>query len=302
MPVQVLRPRADAALPFHLDRGEHPPKPRSRLPGQARAIRKGAAILLWTFPALIVQAAMLALPGRGKVVFARQYWAGVSWLLGLEIRVVGLPAQVPGRAVVFAANHTSWLDIPVLGGRIEACFVSKGEIARWPVVSTVARLGRTVFVSRKAASTGRERDDMRARLAAGDNLLLFPEGTSSDGSRVLPFRTPFFAVAEGGSPPLVQPVSIVYDRLVGLPVGRNTRPVFAWYGDMDMGSHFWRLAQWPKMRATILLHPPLDPASFPNRKELARTCWTMVANGAAQLRQNRPVNANATNSTTANKD
>ena len=83
-------------------------------------------------------------------------------------------------------------------------------------------------------------------LKAGDNLILFPEGTSSDGSRVLPFRTSFFAVAEvragedRSELPLIQPVSVVYDRLGGLPTGRASRPVFAWYGDMDIASHFWR--------------------------------------------------------------
>ena len=109
---------------------------------------------------------------------------------------------------------------------------------------------------------------MRAVLKAGDNLILFPEGTSSDGSRVLPFRTSFFAVAEARAGeerselPLIQPVSVVYDRLGGLPAGRASRPVFAWYGDMDIASHFWRLAQHIGLRATVLVHTPLDPGLF----------------------------------------
>ena len=89
--------------------------------------------------------------------------------------------------------------------------------------------------------------------------------------------------------PLVQPVSVVYDRLAGLPVGNARRAVFAWYGDMDLASHFWQLAQWRSMRASILLHPPLDPADFPTRKALAQAAWDAVAEGAALLRQNRPV-------------
>jgi 1-acyl-sn-glycerol-3-phosphate acyltransferase len=134
---------------------------------------------------------------------------------------------------------------------------------------------------------------MRARLQAGGNLILFPEGTSSDGSRVLPFRSAFLSVAElpvttDGRPPLVQPVSIVYDRLAGLPTGRASRPLFAWYGDMNIGSHFWQLAQHRGLRATILLHAPLDPASFASRKELTRVVWQIAADGAATLRQNRP--------------
>ena len=131
---------------------------------------------------------------------------------------------------------------------------------------------------------------MRERLRAGDNLILFPEGTSSDGSRVLPFRSSFLAVAEaaGGPPPVIQPVSIVYDRLGGLPTRRASRPVFAWYGDMDIASHFWRLGQHPGMRVTVLLHAPLDPAAFPDRKALSQAVWRTVADGASTLRQNRP--------------
>jgi 1-acyl-sn-glycerol-3-phosphate acyltransferase len=237
-----------------------------------------------------VQAICLLLPGRLKTRFPQFYWTNVCRLLGLQVRVVGSPAGGPGRRpVVYVSNHSSWLDIPVLGGRLDACFVSKDEVGGWPLVGTIARLGRTVFISRRRHATGRERESMRERLTSGDNLLLFPEGTTSDGSRVLPFRTSFFAVAEGAGPPLIQPISVVYDRLGGLPTGRSSRPVFAWYGDMDLATHFWRFAQYRGLRVTVMLHPPLDPASFAGRKELSREVWRIVAHGASWLRQNRPV-------------
>jgi len=255
-----------------------------------RVVRRAGGVALWTVPCMPVQAICLALPGRPKVLFAQFYWNVVCRLLGVRVRVIGTPASGAGkRPVVFVSNHSSWLDVPVLGARTDACFVSKDEIGQWPIVGTVARLGRTVFVSRQRQATGRERDTMRERLAAGDNLLLFPEGTTSDGSRVLPFRSSFFAVAEGDDPPLIQPVSVVYDRLGGLPTGRASRPVFAWYGDMDLASHFWRFAQHRGLRATVLLHPPIDPARFANRKSLSIAVWQAVADGASRLRQNRPV-------------
>ena len=273
-----------------------PPSPEApRFSGRrpVRAVRRGVSILLWTLPMMVVQGGMLVMPGRGKVVVARLYWASLCRLMGMQVRVIGTPARrLDGRPVVFASNHSSWLDILALGGTLEACFVAKREVGAWPLVSTVARLGRTVFVSRQARNTGQERDAMRARLDAGDSLILFPEGTSSDGSRVLPFRSVFFSVVEdrAGSPrPLVQPVSVVYDQLAGLPMGRASRPVFAWYGDMDLASHFWRLAQHRGLRATVLLHAPVDPAAYPDRKALALAVQHVVANGAAALRQNRPV-------------
>ena len=270
--------------------------PEPNVPGRSllralRAVRRGGLVVVWTLPALLVQAVLIRLPGTPKARFARLYWRGVTCLLGLRVRVVGQRVRsLAGneRSVVFIANHSSWLDIVTLGGLVEACFVSKAEVGRWPGVGTVAKLGRTVFVSRRAGETVRERDEMRARLASGDNLVLFPEGTSSDGSRVLPFRTAFFSIVEGEHPPLVQPVSLVYDRLGWLPTGRAARPMFSWYGGMDLAPHFWRFAQQRGVRATVVFHPPLDPAAFPSRKALAQEAWLVVAEGAAALRQNRP--------------
>jgi lyso-ornithine lipid O-acyltransferase len=260
-----------------------------------RAIRRGILIVLWTLLSMLLQSAMVVLPGRGKVVFARLYWSTMCRLLGLKVRVIGPRLRkrtAGGRPVVYVSNHSSWLDVLVLGGRLEACFIAKEEVAGWPMIGWVAKLGRTVYVRRRRASTPGERDAMRQRLSNGDNLILFPEGTTSDGSRVLPFRSAFLSIAElpatpDGKPPLVQPVSVVYDRLAYLPAGRATRPLFAWYGDMDIGSHFWRLAQHRGLRATVLLHAPLDPADFPSRKALAQATWMAVADGAAALRQNR---------------
>lgn len=279
-----------------------PTNPNRRISRPLRAIRRGVTIALWTAIACLVQAILIVVPGHAKVWFARIYWSVMCRIMGLRVRSIGQPAvRGPARGrrpVVFVSNHSSWLDILVLGGRLEACFISKEEVERWPVIGLVAKLGRTVYVRRTRASTGRERDDMRARLRAGDNLILFPEGTTSDGSRVMPFRSAFLSVAElpataGGLPPIVQPVSVVYDRLGYLPAGRSTRPLFAWYGDMDIGSHFWRLAQFRGLRATVLLHAPLDPRDFANRKALSAATWAAVADGAATLRQNRPVRARA---------
>lgn len=260
-----------------------------------RAARIAAQAVVWTLLALIVQSVLIVLPGPAKVAFGQVYWAVICAMLGMKIRVIGQLAthDASGRPIIYVSNHSSWLDIPVLGARIGASFVAKHEVGTWPVIGLVAKLGRTVYVRRSRASTGRERDDMRDRLASGDSLILFPEGTSSDGSRVLPFRSAFLSLAEqkvtaDGKTAIVQPVSVVYDRLAGLPTGRSSRPLFAWYGDMDIGSHFWRLAQEKGFRATVLLHAPLDPAQFANRKELTAAVWRTCAEGAATLRQNRP--------------
>ena len=116
---------------------------------RVRVVRRGVLVLLFTLAACGVQALCLLVPGRARVVFARLYWASVCRLIGLRVRVVGTQvrrgsggAGPGGRSVVFASNHSSWLDVLVLGGTLEACFVSKAEVDTWPVVKTVARLGR----------------------------------------------------------------------------------------------------------------------------------------------------------------
>ena len=259
------------------------------LGGRIRAIRRMLLVLLWTLVSIPIQAVLVALPRgifpRGKIAFARCYHATLCRLIGLKVQVVGTPSRE--RPVLFLSNHSSWLDILVLGGVLEACFVSKAEVGRWPLISTVARLGRTVFVSRSRGATGKEAGTMRTRMDAGDSLILFPEGTSSDGTRVLPFRSAFLGTADAARQ--VQPVSLVYDRLGGLPACRRDRPIFAWYGDMDIGSHFWRLARRSGARVTVLLHEPFSPAVLPDRKLLATEAGRIVSAGCAALRQNRPV-------------
>ncbi len=263
------------------------------LGGRIRAVRRIVLVILWTLVAIPIQAALLALPGgRGAMAFARFFHAMLCRLIGLRVQVIGRPAthdaagKATRRPVLFLSNHSSWLDVLVLGATLEACFVSKAEIASWPLIRTVARLGRTVFVSRARGATAREAGTLRARLMAGDSLILFPEGTSNDGARVLPFRSAFLATADAAAQ--VQPVSLVYDRLGGLPACRRDRPLFAWYGDMDIASHFWRLARRTGTRATVLLHEPFSPAMLPDRKALAIETGRIVSAGAALLRQNRP--------------
>lgn len=252
--------------------------------GRLRAIRRIVLAVLWTLVAIPIQAVLIRLPGRASIAFGRQYHAVLCRLIGLKVQVVGAPSRGP--SVLFVSNHSSWLDVLVLGSVLEAAFVSKAEVGQWPVVGLVARLGRTVFVSRKRSGTGKEAEEIQERLAAGDSIILFPEGTSNDGTRVLPFRSSFLAVASAARE--VQPVSLVYDRLGGLPACRRDRPLFAWYGDMDIATHFWRIARRSGARATVLLHEPADPAAFPDRKALTAAASEVVAEGAALLRQNRP--------------
>jgi lyso-ornithine lipid O-acyltransferase len=255
-----------------------------------RIVRRLALALFWTLACAVVQAVLLSLPGRGKEAFARFYWRGIAGCLGLRLRVEGRLATDPplaARPVLFVVNHCSWLDIVALGAVLPGCFVAKADVAGWPGIGTVARLGRTVFVSRTRVGTGRERDVLGARLAAGDNLILFPEGTTSNGSLLLPFNSTFLAIAERDPRPLVQPVTIVYDELDGLPLRRHHRPSISWYGDMDLAPHLATVGRHASIGARIVLHEPVPPGSFRNRKALAASLEGLIACEAASLRTQR---------------
>src|SRR5690606_14738865 len=130
-------------------------------------------------------------------------------VIGIRIDQRGTPAAA--RPTLYVSNHSSYLDIVVLGALLPASFVAKAEVAGWPLFGLLSKLQRTVFIDRRRGSTLLQREAIADRLKAGDNLILFPEGTSNDGNRTLPFRSALLSVAEEapeGSPPLaVQPVS-----------------------------------------------------------------------------------------------
>jgi len=136
-----------------------------------------------------------------------------------------------------------------------------------------------------------QRDALGERLREGDNLVLFPEGTSSDGSRVLPFKSSLLAVAEreiNGQPLTVQPVSIAYTRLDGMPMGRYLRPFFAWYGDMDLAGHLWHAVGLGRVTVVVEFHDPVTLEQFGSRKALSDHCYEVVSRGVAAALAGRP--------------
>jgi len=255
--------------------------------GTLRLTLRLVLAVLWTLPSMLLQAIFLYLPGRLPEKFARIYWAGIRRILGLRITVHG--AIAPGRPAIFIANHCSWIDIVALGSVLPGCFVSKADVAKWPLVGWIAKLGRTIFVSRNKATMVQERETMNRRLEAGDNIILFPEGTTSDGTRILPFQSGFLTIADAPAKPSIQLVTIVYDALDGLPVRRRDRPEISWYGDMDMASHFPGIGRRQSYHATLILDPPIPPGGFNNRKTLSAALRTRLEANAAALRQGRRV-------------
>jgi 1-acyl-sn-glycerol-3-phosphate acyltransferase len=229
-----------------------------------------------------VQALFLVLGSPLAAAFPRAYHRLCWRILGFRVETTG--RQSDRHPTLFVSNHVSYLDITMLGGLIRGSFIAKSEVSSWPLFGTLARLQRTVFVERRPQRSAAQRDIVSSRLASGDDLILFPEGTSSDGNRVLPFKSALFGAAEtliDGAPVLLQPVSIAYTRLNGMPMGRHFRPFFAWYGDMEMGSHLWELLGFGIVTVKVEFHPVVTIADFGSRKALAEHCRRVVAEGVA---------------------
>ncbi len=244
----------------------------------------------WTLVLALVQLVAVAL-GLGV---ARRipvlYHRVCLTLFGIRVLRRGEPAAT--RSTLFISNHCGYLDIIVLGSFIPGSFISKAEIAHWPVFGLLARLQRTIFVDRQAVhSTAAQRDIMKRRLASGDNLILFPEGTSSDGNRILKFKSALFSVAEtkiNGDPVQVQPVSIAYTRLDGMPMGRMLRHYCAWFGDIPLLPHIWNLMGIGHITIEVVLHPTVTISEFSSRKELAAYCHDVIAIGVSEALSGRP--------------
>ncbi len=236
----------------------------------------------WTVALAPAQLLFLLFRARGARRLPVVYHRGVCRILGLKVVTYGRP--IADRPALFASNHTSYLDITVLGSLIEGSFVAKAEVAGWPLFGWLAKLQRTVFVDRRITRTKDQRDAMTRRLEAGERLVLFPEGTSNDGNRVLPFKSAFFAVAERpirGRALRVQPVSIAYTRLDDMPMGRYYRPYYAWYGDMDLAGHLWTVMGLGRATVEVEFHEPVTIEQFSSRKALAAHCHGAVAQGVA---------------------
>jgi lyso-ornithine lipid O-acyltransferase len=165
------------------------------------------------------------------------------WLFGVRVIVRG-QAPRAGTPTLVLANHVSWLDIAVMSSLRPLSFIAKQEVATWPVFGTFARMQRCVFLDRtRKTATAAVNETVAKRLAAGDAMVLFPEGTTGDGNKVLPFRSALVGAARaavaGPSAPRIflQTLAVAYTRRNGLPVTRRERPDIAWYGDMELVPH-----------------------------------------------------------------
>lgn len=249
---------------------------RGRSFGRTRTLAGTGAAVAVLVPLYLVVRRVVP-HGRGRL--PRLFHRALTRSLGIHVVIHGRPARRGG--VLFVANHLSWADIPVVGSRILGAFVAKSEIADWGPVGWFADLGRTVYIERRRQATSDARNAIVERLAAGENVILFPEGTNGDGVAVLPFKSGLFAAIEGPGCEdfLVQPVTLAYTRVNGLAVTRELLPDIAWVGDTGLVPHAMSFMSLGKIRAELKFHPAVRVGDFADRKALAKHCHDVVAAG-----------------------
>jgi lyso-ornithine lipid O-acyltransferase len=209
------------------------------------------------------------------------YHGAVCRLLSVTLKIEGVR---PATSALLVSNHVSWLDIPILSAALPLSFIAKREVGTWPFFSALARLQRTVFIDReRRLNTGSSRNDIAERLQAGDCLVLFPEGTSSNGRSVQPFKSAFFGAVEGLEIPVI-PVTVAYKTTRGLPITHRQRPSYAWYGDMDLVPHLWAAIKQGPLFVTVQFHDPLTKA---DRKAMARVAENTVRTGLVEALHGR---------------
>ena len=249
-------------------------------------------VLFWfialTVLLLPLQAIFVALNVPLARHLPRLYHCMVGKIMGLRIHLDGEVLQ--GRPVLLVANHISWMDIIAFSCLAPLSFVAKKEVSTWPGVKVLAWLQRTIYVDRERRQmSSRTASEIANRLADGDCVVLFAEGTSSDGNRVLPFKSALFeAVREAGEETYVQTGALAYTALGGLPLGRRTRPLVAWYGDMEMAGHVWNLLKAGPLDVHIRVGAPMTLSEIGDRKALARHTEHIIRSDVSELLSLRP--------------
>ncbi|TGQ65033.1 MAG: 1-acyl-sn-glycerol-3-phosphate acyltransferase [Mesorhizobium sp.] len=200
----------------------------------------------------------------------------------LILRALGMRVHVKGalsarRPLLIASNHISWTDIMVLGSFTDVKFIARADMEGWPLIGMLSKLQRTVFIEReRKRSSGDQASEIADRMAKGDTMVLFAEGSTGDGNMVLPFKSTLFgaasmAISEGAAQEVfIQPVAIVYTRLHGVPLGRRHRPIAAWIGDEDLVPHLKVLMAEGALDAEVHFGEPVAFSKGSNRKETAK--------------------------------
>ncbi len=251
---------------------------------KAKAYMRVLLFALWSIPLVLSQMLVLMVHrGRWAYKVPRAWHWGLCKIFGMKVRIVGTPSSTT-TPVMFISNHVSYLDIMVMGSKIEASFVAKNDVATWPVFGFLSNLQQTAYISRARRDAVQGRNSLQAYLKAGKSIILFPEGTTNNGAEILPFKSSLFALAHDhhltGGLLMVQPFSL---RIIPKthPQGIDDARAYTWAFDDDtpLVTHLMRFLSGRGCILELVFHQVVDPKQYKNRKPLCRVVEAMVKSG-----------------------
>ncbi len=243
---------------------------------------------LWCLFIIPTQTLSLILLGNSPLFYCvpKLYHRVTCLIFGIKITTTGTIAE---GHVLFAGNHLSYIDISTVGSIISASFISKDDVKNWPLFGLLASISKTIFISRDRNAAEKCIRDIKESLDSGRSLILFPEGTSTIGQDVIPFKSSLFEIflnKDLKHSLVVQPFTLSIQTVDGRSIQTiEDHNYYAWHSDMTMLPHLWSLAQSKGVEILISYHAPLKAAHYDNRKIFAADCHAAVAKG---LEENRP--------------
>ena len=204
----------------------------------------------------------------------------IVWFINIQIIKEGKILKQK-KGFLFVSNHLSYLDVPVLGSLLSAKFVAKSEVSRWPIFGILARIGNTIFIKRLKKNLFKEKDTIQKEIDSGFKVILFPEGTTSDGIRILNFKSSLFSSVEKQEY-LIQPIVIKYEGINGLPLNRSLKPILAWYGDMGLKKHLLNVLKLFSITARVSFLNPIFSKDFEDRKSMTFALQNVIFNDYSQ--------------------
>ena len=254
--------------------------PARARPSRLRMTLGAAGLVCWCIVMPLVYFASRLFGASSASAVHRTFHRGVARLFGLRLHVHGTPRR--GGGTIYVANHATYLDVFVLGSVLDASFVAKAEVAGWPVLGKLARLQDTLFFERDPRRSREQIETLREVLRGGRDLIFFPEGTSTDGVRVQPFRSTLLAAAAGADGIAVQPVSIAYTHYDGAPMAPADRDFYAWYLPMTFLPHFLYGMGLKRADVDVRFGAPVEGSEAPDRKALASRLEAAVRTGLVE--------------------
>lgn len=238
--------------------------------------------LLCVFVILVQTIVLLVHQGRYARIIPHFFMNAVRVIFGIRLQVRGTPYI--DSQTLYVSNHLSYLDIPVIGSVLKTLFVSRGDVTEWPLIGYLTKLGQTAYVARSRSAAAGDANAVNSVIYAGKSLIVFPEGTSTDGQSVLDFKSSLFSLVVGDDKPnmMIQPMTLEVLQVDGRPLEtQKDRDVYAWHRDMDMElfSHLWLFAQNRGVEICLTFHPPIPAKDYNDRKILAKACHKAVSNG-----------------------